>query len=267
MDLRGIGAYQIIYLSTERTLNVLDVSFNKIGKSDGSSFMGDFDDEINLSFKGLNFITKGLCSGKMYLMNFSHNFISAIDDSALLQVTELRIIDLSFNLIEYLNTNVFRKVCSTLQEIYLQDNGFKRFFHSETPLIYLFLLDLTRNRIENYNYIWTTSFCWYLQTLNSSFNNVSSIVINCSTAFKMKTLNVSYNQLQTIDYINFIDSPMETLNISCSKYLKGNELTELNTVTFTTIPKLNSIGISKNRFTHEYAKKFVQQWDGIKAKG
>lgn len=265
LDLRFVGIHSMLYFGTEfKELKVLDISHNTLESIFlVSFFLGNFE-EINLSFNGFKKL-KNLeldFDGRIIFMNFSHNSIIEIASTFLKDVKELRIIDLSSNKLEFLDTNVFSGVSKTLQIILLQNNRFKRFtqnfaFFFGDKMTSLEQLNLSWNQITNYTHIWTKRMHSNLQNLNLSHNNLSSFTIADNFIRNLKTLDLSFNQLQTFNYSSINHLSLKELNV------EGNKLDELDTITFAKCPNLTTINIAKNRISCEYVKKFVQQWNDL----
>lgn len=97
----------------------------------------------------------------------------------------------------------------------------------------------------------------FMKNLNLGANTFISIYTT------LQAIHLQNNRIEGIIHSQYI-SPliaMEYLN------LEGNELDQLDTVSFARFPKLNTIGISKNQFSCEYAKNFVQQWKNVNVIG
>lgn len=96
-----------------------------------------------------------------------------------------------------------------------------------------------------------------LKKLNLSHTNLSSFQF--ATFYHQKSLealDLSYNSLNNIDFHLFVRNFLSLVWLN----LKGNKLTELDTMTRTIFPKLSVLGVSRNNFSCEYLGTFLHPW-------
>lgn len=262
LDISFLGAVatKISADSKFKRLRNLKASNNNISGI-GLRVEGNFD-ELDASFNKLQAIYSHFFIGSINWLNLSFNAISSLSTLSFANLTELRSIDLTNNFIEYLDSDVFLRQRNTLEMILLANNRIKKvIYNSEIwpSLPKLNYLDLSGNTIDNFYKVWAFDFEFTLQYLNVSHNNIR--FINDDVRFlSLDTIDVSFNRLEKFNVTFGAKTPIMEL------YLESNELQKLE-IDPLNFPNLTTISISKNRFTCEYATKFVQQWKDVKVIG
>lgn len=130
----------------------------------------------------------------------------------------------------------------------------------EVASSHLFMLDLSNTSIAELNGKTLKRFT-YLRELYLSRTNLSNILFGTfSHQTNLKVLDISYNDLGEFDFYLFLRNfqNLEVLN------LEGNDLTEIDSLSRTYFPKLNTLILSNNRLSCEYLAKFLRHWNGLK---
>ena len=102
----------------------------------------------NTKVKSLDFILQFSSLKSLNKLFLSHNYIIVVLSYHFESLENLAIIDLSFNLTEFIDTNAF-SVCVNLDHINLENNRLRFFCYSELTSPILSILNLNHNHIEN----------------------------------------------------------------------------------------------------------------------
>lgn len=248
-------------------LNTLDLSYNLIATIDKTQFNG------NLTILNLqnNPIIRIDCNILQFLMSstkveFTWAYIRDIDKSCSKNVVDIELNsenDVIFRI--FRNNSASELVCSKENVNNLRNLNISGNQLQNTAQI----IDLLGSSIEKLDI--SSNFVGKLDTetlkklnnlmyLNLSHTNLSNFGFNTFyNQRKLQILDLSYNHMKKIDFTLFVRNfkTLHTLNI------EGNDLIEVNTITRSRFPKLNSLGLSKNHFSCHYLANFLLQWENL----
>lgn len=230
---------------------------------------------------------------KLRSLNINGNQVKRLDCEFLLKFANSYTVNITVNTLEELKTNCandradmeFRITIASNDSTNAQiSNGwsewtfnkmdFSRLFHLnftnnqyrnisallEEANTHLLTLDLSNTFIAELNGKTLKRFA-YLRELYLSRTNLSNILFGTfSHQTNLKVLDISNNELGQFDFYLFLRNfqNLEVLN------LEGNDLTEIDSLSRTYFPKLNTLIISNNRLSCEYLTKFLRRWNGLK---
>lgn len=162
-------------------------------------------------------------------LDISHNNLTLVNVSEFTMFAKLsQLIKLNIAYCQLRNvSDVIRTIGSTIKELDVSGNSIET-LHANTfqMLNHLEYLNLSNANILHFNFF--------------QLNNLTNLQI----------LDVSYNKLQ---YANFEQLPRGLKNL----YLEGNDLTEIEKITTSQFPLLESLSISKNQFSCLTLRKFI----------
>lgn len=248
-------------------LNTLDLSYNLIA----TIVKTQFNSNLTVLYLQNNPIIRIDCNILQFLMSstkveFSWAYISEIDKSCSKNVVDIELNsgnDIIFRItrnytdselvcskesiknLRYLNISG-NQLQNTAQIIGLLGSSIEKLDISSN-----FVGKLDAETLKNLN---------NLMYLNISHTNLSNFAFNTFyNQRKLQILDLSYNHLKKVDFTLFVRNfkTLHTLN------LEGNNLIEVNTITRSRFPKLNTMGLSKNHFSCHYLANFLLKWENL----
>lgn len=270
----------------------IDLSFNRIVTIENATFSQlNILKVINLSNNLINILHHNVFdqNTNLNVLRLENNPIKRIDESLLLLWMRFDLVAIPCDDVEELDTSclkdslqvdlnrtdqiIFRTTTKHLelqcnkmniQNLnYLNISGNK--LQNAEQLIDLLgssikVLDISLNFIDNLN-VNTLQRWTNLQTLNLSRNKLDHLNLEIfQYQQKLQLLDISYNRLKEVklnlssfgDRLKFLE--LRKLD------LKGNQLTELNSIQRSYFPKLSDMNVSKNHFPRHYMANFKRQW-------
>ncbi|XP_066434930.1 oligodendrocyte-myelin glycoprotein isoform X2 [Eleutherodactylus coqui] len=170
------------------------------------------DRDVDCSGRSLTALPYGL-QDNITQLNVSYNYLSNLDHQ-LSRFTNLRVLDLSHNLLKSLPSHLPR----SLWEVYAAHNN----------ITMLHKLD--------------TAYQWNMKVLDISRNSLQRTVFINNTLISLQLLNLSHNQLWTVP----TNMPSNVLTID----LSHNSITQILPRTLVRMPKLQTLYLHNNRFTY-----------------
>ncbi|XP_031633862.1 leucine-rich repeat and immunoglobulin-like domain-containing nogo receptor-interacting protein 2 [Contarinia nasturtii] len=252
-------------------LTKIDVMHNNIGYLDAAAFGAVKNLEVlDLSYNKLESIEDNVFkeNDKLKLLNLRHNKLLSFNFRIFSpSATDIEVY-LPSRSIERLDIGCIQSVChfkgfqdgdnfDVIKTFKAEGNKFSNFsilFEKlgrslETLILSRCMFEtITHNLLEKF-----TS----LTTIMMTNANISSIEANAfSYQTRLVLLDLSYNKLTDVDSTLFSRKfhDLETL------YLEGNQLQRIDNITSANLPKLQSIFVTKNRFSCNYLVKYVVQW-------
>lgn len=230
---------------------------------------------------------------KLRSVNFNDNQVKRLDCEFLLTFANSYTVNITLNTLEELKTNCandradmeFRITIASNDSTNAQiSNGWSEWTFNQMDFNKLFYLNFTNNQYTNISallgeantHLFTLDLSntfiaelngktlkrfAYLRELYLSRTNLSNILFGTfSHQTNLRILDISYNGLGQFDFYLFLRNfqNLEVLN------LEGNDLTEIESLTRTYFPKLNTLIISNNRLSCDYLTKFLHRWNGLK---
>lgn len=220
-------------------------------------------------------------------LDLSYNELAYLESSTFFDLDQLLIVDLSNNLLETFDMAIF--TYNDLLLLRLNNNRIKRLVYASgyiPTFTTLIAFNAEGNQIENISDIFIQCLGPALRILNLGGNPMKRLNV---TTFKglsnLKYLKLNhaqlshfefgtFEQLENLTHLDLAHNQLNTLNFTSEKFenlemlnLEGNNLTEMDRVSPINFPKLNKLGVSKNRLSCDYAKKFVKQWEMLEIIG
>lgn len=282
-----LGSLPVTLLHPLRKLSTLDLSMNQIIEIRPGQFNESFINVINLQHNKIKEIPSEAFKDLLFLhtLDLSHNTIRSISDSAFLNtallhilrlnnnmlpsfkkeyfrltiptsVTELRILDLSYNDITFLQPLAFQ-LHAKLNWLSLSHNRLS-FFPPEIvrDLTELEHLDVESNQIKSLE---SNDFAnaRYLRELNLKNNVIESVAEAAfQNSSQLQDLNLSHNKIEQLPENVFLGIARLHLDLS------HNKLSSLPEMIFqrTKIQKLQSVNLAHNLFEKVPLKTLRQQY-------
>lgn len=244
-------------------LNKLDLTSNQIEVLSACAFGSLVNlTHMNLSYNKINQIHSYAFIGLkvLYHLDLSHNMITVLKDLTFANLSRLMQLQLSYNQIYQIESYAFATAHS-LMRLDLSHNNItdEQIFDNLYNLLHL---DLSHNPINELG-IGTFANLVKLEHLDLGHTNLTTIELGTFSYQRgLISLDLSENNLKSFDFGLFLPAfrYMELL------YLDGNQLSDMNGFTNSLFPRLNSLGITNNKFNCSYLKKFMRSvdWEQIR---
>lgn len=274
-------------------LKKLNVSYNDMREIDDFLLTKNQLTEIDFSRNSIEIIlskTFNKSASSLVKIYLSHNRISFVQESLFENLKELRIIDLSFNLLQAFDMSLF-KMNHNLVEIHIANNRIERSFSGDFGqslyFEWLVIFNASGNEIQQLSKVMFDCSYPALNVLDLS-NNKLKYKSNLFRKFsKLQYVNLSNSSLREFGF-NAFHHPnhLKSIDLSqnhlkrvrfTSKYgaflsleflnLEKNDLKSLEGISPKHFPKLATISLSENRLSCEYVTEFLKQWPNLKVIG
>ena len=198
----------------------IDLSYNKLNENNCQGFRNIPHVKIlYLANNRFNEISIFICYLKnLIILDMSNNRLSYIDDNFCWNLTNLKTLDLSGNLIKSIPPSI--RYMRYLRELNLSKNEILNIPYELTYLKHLKILDVSWNKIQLikpniFNELYSLEELYCNNNLLTNINNINNYTV-FDSIISLKILDISNNQFQ--DFIEFHQIPdLEKINISYNK--------------------------------------------------
>ncbi|CAO1438606.1 unnamed protein product, partial [Diamesa hyperborea] len=212
-----VSLFTQIYIKWDLSYNLIEM-FSDYHDLEPINSQNNIVNSVNISFNNLDSLPlKAFTSVKIESLILSNNKISSFTDFATLQVIE--VLDLSNNEITNIPFETFAD--SDVKSLLLNNNRIQ-LFNGIFPRN-IEMIDLRFNSLRIYKPC--KSDCFYVKSVNISFNNLDSLPLKAFTSVKIESLILSNNKISS-----FTD--FATLQVIEVLDLSNNEITNIPFETF-----------------------------------